>query len=67
MTLRQQYPKVVTELYKLNSYPRSQIIADVTCNQVTPEIELQVKRLCRISGVGRMTALELLFAIAINL
>ncbi len=67
MTLRQEYPKVTNELYKINSHPRSQIIADVTFKQVTPEIEEMVEELCKIPLVGRKTALEILFTIGINL
>lgn len=67
MKVRDQHPEAVTELYKLNSVPRSEIIADVTYDNVTPEIERMIKRLCQIPNVGRKTALELLFSIGINL
>ena len=67
MSLREEYPEVVNELFKLGSYPRSQLLAEVTSNHVTPEIEEAISEMRRIRNVGEKTALEILFAIAINL
>lgn len=66
MKVKDNYPKVMRELYQFKILQRSQIIADVTHNQVTPEIESCVEDLCRMDGIGRMVAIELLFAIGIN-
>lgn len=65
-TVKEQYPRAINELSKLNSLPRSQVIADVTYDNVTPEIEEMIQALCEIKNMGRKTALEVLFMIGIN-
>ncbi len=67
MTLKNEYQEVLQELDKINSFPRSQIIREVTKNNVTPDIKDAIANIRTIPGVGEKTALEILFKIGINL
>ncbi len=67
MILKNEYQEVLRKLNKLPVEKCNGILAEITENQMTFELEDAVLNIRSISGVGPVTAREILFAIGINL
>ncbi len=65
MTLKNEYQEVLKKFSGLGLNERYDMLAEITENQETPELEDSLFELQSIPGVGIMTAREILFKIGI--